>query len=275
MRPISLGGGRNALVIRVPWSWNAPHRVIVGGSNRFYIRNSNGVHEMSLSELRTAFTLGASVMERVTVFRQQRVQAIKADETPVSVQGPSRLVIHVIPLSSITSNTMIEMSVFDRGQMLFPPPVDGSLNATLNFDGYVSMASPDVSSGAYWTYAQVFRNGIVEAVVGDFANPRPGEAPFFPIPEAEARLEQYVRSLGKLGITPPYAVALSALQVKGTIYIPPGVIRPRGPLNREDLLFAPAVLDTGDLTGNWKAPLKPIAEALWNSFGYLRPAIPI
>jgi predicted HTH transcriptional regulator len=56
IRAVSLSGGGAALVIRIPKSWNPPHRVSAARSNRFYVRNSGGAHEASVEELRVLFT---------------------------------------------------------------------------------------------------------------------------------------------------------------------------------------------------------------------------
>jgi predicted HTH transcriptional regulator len=51
MQPVALSGGRNALVIRIPKSWNPPHAV-VNHTRIFYARNSAGAHHASVDELR-------------------------------------------------------------------------------------------------------------------------------------------------------------------------------------------------------------------------------
>ncbi|MGI9375057.1 MAG: AlbA family DNA-binding domain-containing protein [Tsuneonella suprasediminis] len=53
---VSLANGRGAMVMRIPGSLTAPHRVIYKKSGRFYGRNSRGKYEMDVHELRLAFT---------------------------------------------------------------------------------------------------------------------------------------------------------------------------------------------------------------------------
>ena len=72
MRRVNLTGGASAVVIRIPKSWNPPHRVSTANTNRFYVRNSGGAHEASVEELRVLFTLAADAQERIKSFRSDR-----------------------------------------------------------------------------------------------------------------------------------------------------------------------------------------------------------
>jgi hypothetical protein len=273
LKAVTLGAGKVALLARIPMSWNGPHRVVAGRSNRFYLRNSNGVHEMSLSELRAAFNLAGSVRDRMLAFRKERVEAVTSGNSSIPIQGPSRLAIHVMPLVAFTSGANIDMGVFDRGHSLFPPLGSGGsgFNARLNFDGYVSMTSAN-DAGEHWTYTQLYRDGIIEAVVGDLVHTLQDRTRYFPLPEVESYLLEaasYTRSLSKLGVGPPYGISVSAMGVKGSVFYPRGAMgRPRPPLDRDQLLFAPAILDNGIESSDWKTRLRPVADALWNSFGY-------
>ena len=59
LQEISLTSGV-ALLIRVTRSWIPPHRVKLGGTSRFYSRNSAGKYELDVSEMRPLFALSAS-----------------------------------------------------------------------------------------------------------------------------------------------------------------------------------------------------------------------
>jgi predicted HTH transcriptional regulator len=45
--PVRLTSGSYCFVVRVPRSWNPPHRIRLRNVNRFHIRNSTGIHEAS------------------------------------------------------------------------------------------------------------------------------------------------------------------------------------------------------------------------------------
>ena len=76
MRSISLAKGRKVLLLRIPRSWNPPHRVTAQGTNRFYLRHSAGVHEPSVEELRALFNQSATALEKARQFRNSRISTV-------------------------------------------------------------------------------------------------------------------------------------------------------------------------------------------------------
>lgn len=73
---VPLEGGGSALVVRIPKSWSAPHRVSAGNHVHFYGRNSAGAYQLDVAELRQAFTLSDTVVERIRSFRANRLLAL-------------------------------------------------------------------------------------------------------------------------------------------------------------------------------------------------------
>lgn len=49
---LSIKPGRGVLMIKISRSWSAPHRVTVAKDFRFFVRDENGKHPMSVEELR-------------------------------------------------------------------------------------------------------------------------------------------------------------------------------------------------------------------------------
>jgi len=96
--PIQAGG--NVLIIRVPRSYNAPHRITRQGSNRFWARSAAGKYEPDVNELRALFIAGPQLADRVRNFRIDRIAKIAAGEAPVQLMYPSALILHVVPLST-------------------------------------------------------------------------------------------------------------------------------------------------------------------------------
>ena len=62
IRPVKLNDARYVVVIRVAKSWVFPHRV--KQNNHFYGRNSAGKYPLDVGEIRTAFTLSETIIER-------------------------------------------------------------------------------------------------------------------------------------------------------------------------------------------------------------------
>jgi Putative DNA-binding domain len=96
--PIQSGG--NVLVLRVPRSYNPPHRIIRQGSNRFWARSAAGKYEPDVNELRTLFNAGPQLADRIRNFRLDRIAKITVGQGPVRLTNGGSLIIHVVPLSA-------------------------------------------------------------------------------------------------------------------------------------------------------------------------------
>lgn len=78
IRAIPVDGDRFVIVVRIPHSWNQPHRASFKKSLHFWIRDSSGAHEASMDELRNIFTLSSSIIEIIREFRLERISQIQA-----------------------------------------------------------------------------------------------------------------------------------------------------------------------------------------------------
>lgn len=96
IKAIPIKSGGHVIIIRIPRSWNPPHRVSAKNINRFYIRNSAGSHEVSVEELRTLFNLSATVHEKIQAFRKERLAILSADEGPMKIIHEGRLILHIL-----------------------------------------------------------------------------------------------------------------------------------------------------------------------------------
>ena len=151
------------LIIRVPRSYRGPHRVIFKGWNRFFARSSAGRYEPNVEELRALFAFAPELAERMRSFRFERVAKIAADDTPVPLQEPLRLVLHVVPFSHFDLGPSLAMT-----EVVTKPHHFAAIGALggdhrLNVDGFLTMSNPN-DKGAHRAYTQVFRTGAVEAV---------------------------------------------------------------------------------------------------------------
>ena len=117
VRAVPVDSGRVVLVVRIPRSWIAPHRV--KPDNKFFARNSSGKYPMDVTELRQAFTLGEVIAERIKRFRLERIGTVERGETPFALLSGPLAVFHIVPLSSFTSPGEI---TFDPNSVEIMPP---------------------------------------------------------------------------------------------------------------------------------------------------------
>jgi hypothetical protein len=254
------------LVVRVPRSWTAPHRVTLQGHDKFYIRNSAGKHPMNVDELRRAFTLGEEVADRIRRFRAERVGLLLSDNGPFPVSGGPKLIQHIVPLGAVVDPADLKLS-----------PESATDLRPLGVSGYSWRYSLDglalYNEGANKvTYTLAFRNGIVELVS------------WLPTDERKlinlSRMERYAaeawehyrRFSAKQGIEPPLYHFLSLASVKGLgVHLPAMHAYDNSIPSRQDLLLLPEVVTSTELeTLVPQKVLRPAFDLLANAFGLSR-----
>ncbi len=91
--PVPITGGW-ALVIRIRKTRAGAHMVTYNDDFRFYTRHQGGRRPMDVPEIRSAFTLAETTLEKINRFRLERLANILAGETPVTTGGKAIIVLH-------------------------------------------------------------------------------------------------------------------------------------------------------------------------------------
>lgn len=199
---VSLDGGGSALVVRIPKSWSTPHRVSAGNHAHFYGRNSAGAYQLDVAELRQAFTLSDTVVERIRSFRANRLLALGSDEAPVRLKEGALIVLHVIPLQAMVSDFRIDIASNSNALQKISPIGASGWNQRINLDGRLTF-HPVSDEGSYG-YAQLFRNGIIEATIsGGLSDGRKIIASEAYEKRIISSLRSYFLALEELGIASP------------------------------------------------------------------------
>lgn len=95
--------GQGCLLVRVPRSFVAPHRVVFRDHAKFYGRSSAGKHPLDVAELRAAFLSSDGLMQGIRRFRQERLGLIEAGEGALPVRATAKLAFHIVPLAAFAS----------------------------------------------------------------------------------------------------------------------------------------------------------------------------
>jgi len=276
--PIKLSNSKIALIIRIPKSWIGPHRVVFNGHDKFYSRSANGKYPMDVSELRVAFNFMDKITEQIRRFREERIAKIYSGDTPVRFSGKAKVVLHLISYSSIMPGQRLDLSEKENllREHLQPIHSKGAHSyQRYNFDGLLKYASPN-SEGPAYSYVQLFKNGIIEAVEGVMLDPAinggkhiiPGTAFEREIIES---FGSYLDVLNKLGVLPPIAVFFSLLGVKDyRMYLSDTWLsfRENFPIDRDILLIPEVIINSFDVEP--AKALKPIFDSVWNACGFPR-----
>jgi hypothetical protein len=150
-----------ALVIRVPQSWAAPHRVKT--NQHVYVREGLRKRPLDVPELRALFVRTESQSQRIRDFRSDRLAKVLTGETPTPLKDGPQLVIHAIPTQAALGLVQLDPVPYSRGASYLPMIGQRTgVAAKLNFDGaYAAIPSREERAAGY---TQLFRQGYFEGV---------------------------------------------------------------------------------------------------------------
>ena len=73
------------------------------------LANSAGKYPLDSTEIRAAFALSEALPERIRRFRDERLAKIIADEMPVNLEPHPRLMLHMVPVSSMLGTATLDI----------------------------------------------------------------------------------------------------------------------------------------------------------------------
>jgi hypothetical protein len=267
IKSIPLANTNIVLVIRIPKSWNLPHRVTYKGHDKFYSRSTNGKYPLDVNELRNAFSLSSSIADKIRNFRIERISKILADDVPFSLMPSPKSVLHIIPISALNPAQSYNLSESSNINQKLRPISHGGWNHRYNLDG-IATSSPIVN-GKYYSYTQLFKNGIVEAVEASMMEPY-GMTNYIPSTMFEESLidalSNYLELLNDLGVNLPAYIFLSVLGVKGFHMAVGGYRNHPQAIDRDHLLIPESIIDNYDVPS--EIILRNSFDSVWNACGY-------
>jgi hypothetical protein len=275
--PISLNDEKFAIIIRVYQSITAPNRIAFKGSNKFYIRINNDSVEMSITQLRNAFALSESLVERIQKFRMERLQKLVSGETPIPMgeddnHRRGKLMLHVIPFQSFLSLSTIDINNEAINSIIkskFQPLNSEASNIRYNLEGVLKYV--ERREGEAYSYAQLFRNGVIEATEQGVIFGNKFELNWWKAGVVEKTVYGYINLLNELNFAPPFLVFLLLHGVRNSIIQLSYFTEPT-PLNTDTLLIPEVVVDKFvSSQSELENILKPIFDTLWNAYGYQAP----
>ena len=262
----------NVVMIRVPWSWAQPHMLKIDQLNRFYYRHSAGKDIMNVTQLRAAFALSTRLEEQIAAFRRERIDAIKNGTAGhlASPPGPT-VVVHVVPFESFRVGFGLDLEgAMKHAQGGLLPLGTGSNGHAYNLDGvYCFDEFPACNA-----YTHVFRNGIVETASRRLLTAPQGQK-LIPCGAVPRDVIQHIRSVmafyQRLGISPPFVVAMSILNVTGFEFATStemGIGYYTRSVDREDLVIPETLVQ--DFETSPVDVCRPIFDGLFNATGFAK-----
>ncbi len=259
----------HVIVIRIPRSWSQPHRVSARGANSYWLRNSSGKHEASVDELRILFTGSFTILERIRLFRQERLAKVNDGSAPVTLtREPGRLFVHIVPLGAFGIAPSIDLGKAERMQTEFRPM--GMMGgARINFDGVLFHSQREKSD----SYTQLFRNGCLESVLDGIIKHREN-CRLIPALKFEKDLiddiSGYINGLKTLNVPAPLVVMVTIDGIKKCwLAVSDDYGAFRGSPIMETTLDLPEVLiENYGSEIDFQRALCPAFNSLWNAAGH-------
>ena len=265
---VSINKTGHVILIKVPASWSAPHRTNSKGSKRFYRRNSSGVYEPDVTELKKMFNASIEQNNQFRKLRHEHINAVHNGETPVEMPDESSgyLLLQMIPLQSIGNSYHLDLNA----QNLRTSLRGDGWDHRYNIDGFLAFRPPCHS------YTQIYRNGIIEAVICSISGEKYDKSGRKIIPGSYLSINilagtaRYLGMLQSMGVQTPIRVYVTLLDVKNcrfaTYYDSFGRGKEEIPnIEKSDARLPP--VDIMDYGHNFKIyeSLRPVMDALWSA----------
>lgn len=263
------------LIIRINKSWIGPHRVIFRGHDKFYARNSGGKYALDTSEIRTAFNLSDTLVEKRKRFRTERISELMANNTPIPFCKGGKFILHLIPIEAFSPNVGFDNKSLENISLnLSPIRCTANWKIIINLEGILTHSS-NIKEYSY-SYVQLYRTGIIEAVEGRTLNmDRDKKYISSKVYEKELlkSMPIYLSALKELNVNLPIFISLTVTGVKGfkMAYNDYNEDEHGGEQIDRDILMLPEdVIENFDI--DEKKILRPMFDSIWIACGYEKSA---
>jgi len=207
------------------------------------------------------------------LFVKDRVKEIVNNRTPVKFLTSAKIILHIIPDSSMSRDQELDIEIITRNPNNLEPIKAVVVESSHNYDGFVTYSS-DIS-GVARSYVQLYKKGIIEAVEGNLLKPLvlKLEIPSIAYEEELMRsLPIYINVLKKLEIKPPLSLFLSFVGVKGYSMKLKQPILGTTPTEvaEDELLLSEIFVEDYEQFEDLPRLLKPWFDEVWNACGMFK-----
>ena len=265
-RSVEFNDGTYALLVRVPASFDGPHRFAMNNASRFVMRSGTHTSDLTYEQLRMAFDRTASLAERARNFRAYRLQEIKARRTWKPMRTGPLCVVHILPMAAMTGRSTVDVANLYRDHAKLPFDDWGGASRSINLDGVTSFAASDEGMAAY---THVFRSGAIEAVRfgGMTVDPSKKVIPSRTIAEFFRKaIATLIKQSQTMGINGPAIIGVALLFVEGYGF-PVSKYENLAKTDREHLVLEEVWIEDLESIGTVDNIARPILNILWQAYG--------
>lgn len=149
------------------------------------------------------------------LFINERVREIANNRTPVKIFDTAKIILHIMPESSINSDHKYDLEIVTRNPARLEPIKSIGVESSHTYDGFVTYTSD--LTGLARTYVHLYKNGRIEAVECSLLKPIVDRKEIPSIDFEKEIIEaipKFVQVLQLLNIKPPFFMFLSLSGVK-------------------------------------------------------------
>ena len=266
MHPVPLTSGDYILVVRIPPSFQRPHRSRVGAHWQWPVRSGTHTAELTYPQIRDAFDRGATLGERARKFRDERLTSIAAGTTGRPLRDGPRCIVHLLPMASISGEVSVDLRQLSRSATTqFFSAWWSSASSSFNLDGLVVYPN---NQAADTGYAQIFRIGCVEAAqsVGSMIQTR-SISSHRVADHVRESIRKSLEAMKSWGVTGPAIAAVALMDLHGWpfAYDSMGHTVDFNSADRPNLILPEVWIE--DLSNaQLDAIARPILDTLWQAF---------
>lgn len=271
IRGVAVSGGY-VLAIRIPASFNGPHRYSLNGHSKFVMRTGTHTSELSYDQLRIAFDRNASMADQAKLFVADRIEAIRKGHAIRPLLSGPQSVLHVIPVGRAIDVSSLDVASLHDGKFTeYILPGWSSATRSLNLEGLV--VHPPGDEGGHYAYVQVFRSGAIEAVT--FAGHSFTDRKLIPSTTASKffrdALQIALNGFRTVGISGPAVIGGAILGVDGYELAVGGQSFSFNRLASDrDNMFLPGFWIDDVASAEIDAYARPLLDVIWQAFGAKR-----
>lgn len=186
---------------------------------------------------------------------------------PIPLAASGRFVLHIIPLSAVSSTASVDPEHIYNHRAAFTPVGEVGLSSHYNLDGLINRQTSNITHG----YTQIFRNGIVEAAMGNLIikceNGQSGIAALKFERNIFRAFSNYINGLNSIAVEPPLIMMFSLEGLKGARYFVRNSFE-LPPFDRDVIQLPECVIERFGSDADYHRAVKPAFDALWNAAGF-------
>jgi hypothetical protein len=270
--------GGYVLVVRVPASFNGPHRFLNGsGYSRFVTRCGPITADMSFEQFRVAFDRTATLGHRARQFRMGRLQSVRAREVWKPLMSGPTCVVHVIPVSSMGGQQVVNVGELNRKYDVLRLHGWTGESHSMNLDGLVVYPPPVALEGGrtFHSYVLAFRMGMIEATrfAGMLSDQSQPIIPSTVVADfVRDALQKSLTAAQSFHVVGPAIAAVALMSVDGYRF---GVgdayysVVP-SPADRGDLILPEHWIEELSAASDIDSIARPMLDIVWQCFGLER-----